>query len=41
MVGTEVLAYYTHLAELVKQLEDQFGFFKVEERPVFGIRYSV
>jgi hypothetical protein len=33
-VGTNVLAYYTHMGEVVKQLPDQFGYFKVEARSI-------
>jgi len=28
-MGTNVLAYYTQMGEVVKQLSDQFGIFKV------------
>jgi hypothetical protein len=31
-VGTNVLAYYTHLSEVVKQFPAQYRIFKVEKR---------
>ena len=38
-VGINVLAYYTQMGELVKQLSDQFGFIKVVKlHPCEGLK---